>query len=107
MSEQSTAMSGLIKIIDDKLKVIDHRFVIINNRFNGINDKIKDMPSIIEVPSPVTPPIDVAIEPVIPLTKPKDDLLDFLSSNRIKEMLKVNGSFDRLEDQVLEMNIYK
>lgn len=104
-------MSGNIKTITDRLSVIDHKFDIINNRFLDVNRKIENIPSMIvpvkhNIPSPPTPPVDVPREVVIPLTKPKDDLLDFLSTNRIKNILKVNGYFDKLEDQVLEVTIY-
>ena len=110
MSEQFTTISGNISKINDKLAVIDHRFDIINNRFLDVGRKIQNLPSQIvpvkhSIPSPPTPP-PVQRETVIPLTKPKDDLLDFLSTPRIKNILKVDGLYDQLEDHVLEITVY-
>ena len=111
LSNQNSNMSGQIKSLDDKIKVIDHKLDIVNNRFMDINGKLEILSSMIvprkeTIASPVTPPVEVPTESVIPLTKPKDDLLNFLGSNRIKDMLKINGSSDRLEDQVLEITMY-
>ena len=110
LSEQFTTMSGNISKINDKLSVIDHRFDIINNRFLDVGRKIENIPSHIvpvkhSIPSPPTPP-PVQRETIIPLTKPKDDLLDFLSTPRIKNILKVDGLYDQLEDHVLEITVY-
>lgn len=104
-------MSREIKTLQDTIKTMDHKFDIINNRFMDIEKKIENIPSMIvprseSIPTPVTPPVIVPIESVIPLTKPKDNLLNFLSSNRTKNILNVDGSFDKLEDQVLEITIY-
>ena len=87
-------MSGSLKTINDRLSVIDHKFEIINTRFLDVNRKIENIPSMSvprkeSVPSPPTPPVEVPTETVVPLTKPKDDLLEFLSSNRIKDILKI------------------
>ena len=46
------------------------------------------------------------LNPKQPTNQPKADLLNFLSTNRIKNILNVDGSFDKLEDQVLEITIY-
>ena len=103
-------MSGNISKINDNLSVIDHRFDIINNRFLDVGRKIENIPSHIvpvkhSIPSPPTPP-PVQRETIIPLTKPNDDLLDFLSTPRIKNILKVDGLYDQLEDHVLEITVY-
>ena len=78
LSNQNSNMSGEIKTLQDTIKIIDHRFDIHNNRFADKEKKIKNIPSMIvprseSIPNPVTPPVIVPTESVIPLTNPKAD----------------------------------
>ena len=90
LSEQFTTMSGNISKMNDRLAVVYHKFDIINNRFLDVYRRIENIPTNMvpvkhSIPSPPTP-LEVPREVVIPLTKPKDDLLDFLGTSRIKNI---------------------
>lgn len=103
-----------IKEHEAKLKALKHMIMVNQIKLDNINEKITSMTQTVPRNIGGTPPTTTERESLqtLPddtksiLTDDQEELLTFLDTVRIRNILKVNGQFDKLEDHVLETTTY-